>query len=166
MAAVTINTADQARTIRHLENVTITNQTAASTAVTKAVRVPSWAKSMSFYLFVDSMAGTGETLDFVVGHPDFGSTTRFAAPTDDTDIATLGNTPWNGITQITAAGPSVVEVNIGPDYTDDDTGSATASCIYFVKAILPPWVTYTYTTADGGDDADYAFRIVAVFRPY
>jgi hypothetical protein len=161
MAAVTINNADQSRSIRHLENVTISNQTANSTAVTKAVRVPTWAKSMTFYIFFDSAGGTSPLFDFVVGRPDFGSTTRFQAPSDDNDIATLGNTPWNGITQESGTSAKVIEVHIGPDFTDDDTGD-----LYFVKAILPPWVTYTYTTDGTTDDEDYAFRIVAVFRPY
>lgn len=166
MAAVTKNTNQQGRTVRFLEDVTITNQTAASTAVTKAVRVPHFAKSASFYIFYDSSGGTTPTFDFVLGMPDFGDTTAFDVPTDATDIATLGNAAWNGITQVTGAGPYVIDVHVGPDFTDDDTGAAAASCSYFVKAVLPPWITYTYTTTDAADDADYRFRIVAVFRPY
>lgn len=164
MAAVTKNTTDAGRSTRFLEAVTITNQTAASTAVTKAVKVPASAKSMSLYLFVDAMGGTTPTLDFTLGMPDFGTEAKYAAPTDDTDLASLGNAAWNGITQVTAAGPSVIDIHVGPDFTDDDTGSATASCSYFVKAVLPPWITYTYTTTDAADDADYTFRLVAVFR--
>ena len=164
MAVVTVNTAAvSADGLQFLEAVTITDQVAASTAVTKAVRVPSWATDLILTLFVDSMAGTGETLDFVLGIPDWGSAALLLAPTDATDVATLGD--WNGITQITAAGPSQVVIQVGPNVTADDVGSATASCAYGVNSILPPWITYTYTTADAGDDCDYAFRLVAQWRP-
>jgi hypothetical protein len=162
MAAITMNTAALTHNnIQFLENVTITNQTAASTAVKKGVWVPYWATKAIFTLFVDSMAGTGEALDFVLGVPDWGTQ---GSITDGTDVASLGNGAWNGITQITAAGPSQVVVEVGPDVTDDDTGSATASCWYSVKAELPPVVTYTYTTADGGNDADYAFRLAVQWK--
>ena len=79
-------------------------------------------------------------------------------------MATFGNAAWNGILQVTAAGPSQIVVEVGPDVTDDDTGSATASCYYGVKGELPPVLTYKYTTADGGDDCDYTFRIACMWR--
>jgi len=166
MAAVTINSADVSLDgIQFLEDVTITNQTAASTAVTKAVRVPRWATNALFFLNNDSQAGTTHTLDFTIGVPDWGSAAKLLAPTDDGDIASLGNAAWNGITAVTAVGAIVVVIEVGPEGTDDDTGSATASCWYGVKAVLPPWITYTYTTTDTADDADYAFRLAVQWKP-
>ena len=159
-----MNTAEIRNGVQFLESVVITNQTAASTAVTKGVSVPAWATKVVFTLFVDAMAGTGEALDFTLGEPDWGSLTLLASPTDATDVTTLGNAAWNGITQITAAGPSQVKIEVGPDVTDDDTGSATASCWYGVKAELPPVITYTYTTDGTTDDEDYTFRIVAQWK--
>lgn len=164
MAAITMNTTDNTKALRFLEDVTITNQTANSTAVTKGVRVPGWATKVIFYIFFDSSAGTSPLFDFVLGMPDFGDATTFAAPTDATDLATLGNAAWNGITQVTGNGPYVIVVEVGPDVTDDDTGSATASCYYGVKCELPPVITYTYTTDGTTDDEDYRFRIVAHFK--
>lgn len=161
MAAVTENTADANSPLRLLENVTITNQTANTTAVTKAVRVPDWATKVVFYIFYDSAGGTSPLFDFVLGVPDFGSG---GAITDATDSPTLGNAAWNGITQITGTGPYQIVVECGPDVTDDDTGSATASSYYGVKVELPPVITYTYTTDGTTDDEDYAFRILAHFR--
>lgn len=160
MAALTINSADQDKSVRLLENVTITNQTANSTAVTKAVRVPAGARSVTFYLFLASTGGTTPLFDFVVGVPDFST----GSPTDDTDAA-IGNAAWNGITQVTGAGPYQIVVEIGPEVTDDDTGSATASSYYGVKQnTLPPWLSYTYTTDGTTDDEDYAFKLLAVFK--
>lgn len=167
MAAITMNTNGGRRATRVLESVAISNQTAASTAVTKGVRVPPWASHMSIYIFVDVVGGTTPKLDFVLGTPDFGSEELLLAPSDDTDnAAVFGNAAWNGITQVTAAGPSVIAIHCGPDVTDDDVGSATASCEYGVKAVLPPVFTYTYTTQDAADDADYTFRIVVQFKTH
>lgn len=164
MAAITMNGADQNRAIRFLEDVTITNQTANSAAVTKGVRVPAWATKALFYIFYDSAGGTTPLFDFTLGMPDWGSGARFATPTDDTDLSALGNAAWNGITQITGTGPYVIVVEVGPDVTDDDTGSATASCYYGVKTELPPIITYTYTTDGTTDDEDYSFRIAVHFK--
>jgi len=165
MAAVTRNDAViQPQGIQFLESVAIVNQVAASTAVTKAVSVPSWATKVLFHIFYDAAAGTTPKFDFVLGVPDWGSTTLIAAPTDATDVATLGNAAWNGITQVTGAGPYQIVVEVGPDVTDDDTGSATASCWYGVKCELPPVISYTYTTQDAADDADYTFRLVAQWK--
>ncbi len=163
MAAITVNQGDDTSAVRVLEDVTITNQTANSASVTKAFTVPSWALVVSFYIFYDSATGTSPLFDFVVGIPDFGSSTRIAAPTDDND-ALLGNAGWNGITQVTGAGPYQIVVNIGPSTADDDTGSATASSTYGVQTELPPWLYYTYTTDGTTDDEDYRFRIVVQFR--
>jgi hypothetical protein len=165
MAAITMNTAPiSPGGVQFLESVVITNQTANSTAVTKGVSVPSWATKGLFYIFFDSSAGTSPMFDFTLGMPDWGSTTLIASPTDATDVATLGNGAWNGITQITGNGPYVIVVEVGPDVTDDDTGSATASCTYSVKAELPPVITYTYTTDGTTDDEDYTFRIAVHWK--
>lgn len=162
-----MNTADARKAIRFLEDVTISNQVAASTAVTKGVRVPPWASHMSIYIFFDSSGGTTPKFDFVLGTPDFGSAALLAAPSDETDnAAAFGNAAWNGITQVTGNGPYQILINCGPDVTDDDTGSASASCEYGVKTTLPPVFTYTYTTQDAADDADYRFRIVVVFKTH
>lgn len=167
MAAITMNTNGGSKGLRFLEDVTISNQTAASTAVKKGVRVPPWASHASFYIFYDAATGTSPTFDFVMGVPDFGDEVAFVTPTDATDAAAvIGNADWNGITQLTGAGPYIVAVHLGPDVTDDDTGSATASCTYGVKAVLPPVLTYTYTTTDSADDADYRFRIVVQFKTH
>ncbi len=68
MAVVTVNTAAISNDgVQFLESVAITNQTAASTAVTKAVKVPYWATDLILTLFVDVVGGTTPTLDFVLG---------------------------------------------------------------------------------------------------
>lgn len=164
MAAITLNTADAGKAIRFLEDVTITNQVPNSTAVQRAIRVPEWANRLTFYIFYDSGTGTTPTFDFVAGIPDFGDAASLLAPTDATD-ALLGNQLWDGITQVTGAGPYVITVNVAPDLTADDTGSATASCNYDVRAQLPPVIYYTYTTGGTSDTEDYRFRIVAHFKP-
>ncbi len=164
MAAITMNTAPIRNGVQFLESVVITNQTAASTAVTSGVSVPAWATKLVLTIFFDSSGGTTPKFDFVLGTPDWGSLTLLAAPTDATDVATLGNAAWDGITQVTGAGPYQIVIEVGPDVTDDDTGSATASCYYGVKCELPPVITYKYTTQDAADDADYTFRIVAMWR--
>lgn len=164
MAAITMNTAEIRNGIQFLEDVTITNQTANSTTVTKGLSVPAWATKVVFTIFYDSSGGTTPLFDFVLGTPDWGSLTLLASPTDATDVATLGNAAWNGITQVTGNGPYQIVVEVGPDVTDDDTGSATASCYYGVKCELPPVITYSYTTDGTTDDEDYAFRIAAMWR--
>jgi len=164
MAAITMNTAAIRNGVQFLEAVTITNQTANSTAVTKGVSVPAWATKVIFTIFFDSAGGTSPLFDFVLGVPDWGSLTLLASPTDATDVATLGNGAWNGITQVTGTGAYQIVVEVGPDVTDDDTGSATASCYYGVKAELPPVITYTYTTDGTTDDEDYGFRLAANWK--
>ena len=172
MAAITMNTAAiQAvppyRNVQFLENVTVTNGaglTGGDTATT-GVWVPDWATKVLFYIFYDSAAGTSPLFDFVLGVPDFGSTTLISAPSDATDVATLGNAAWNGITQVTGAGPYQIVVEVGPDVADDDTGSATASCYYGVKGELPPVITYTITVDTTTNDEDYTIRLVAFWKP-
>lgn len=166
MAAITMNTNNSRQALRFLENVTITNQSENSTAVKKGVRVPSWANNVTFYIFFDSAGGTSPLFDFSLGIPDFGTETLLGAPTDANDSATLGNAAWNGITQVTGTGPYLIQIHVGPEVTDDDVGSANASCEYGVACnALPPIITYTYTTDGTTDDEDYAFRIVAHFKP-
>jgi len=164
MAAVTVNNAEIRGGVQFLESVAITNQSTNSLAVTKALVVPTWATKALFHIFYDLAAGTSPLFDFVLGVPDWGSRDLFAAPTDATDVATLGNAAWNGITQITGTGAYQIVVEVGPDVTDDDTGSATASCWYGVKCELPPVITYTYTTDGTTDDEDYTFRIACQWK--
>jgi hypothetical protein len=164
MAAITMNNPAIRNGVQFLESVVITNQTANSTAVTKGVYVPAWASKVIFTIFFDSSGGTSPLFDFVLGVPDWGSETLLASPTDATDVATLGNGAWNGITQVTGNGPYQIVVEAGPDVVDDDTGSATASCWYGVHCELPPVITYTYTTDGTTDDEDYTFRIVAQWK--
>jgi hypothetical protein len=161
MAAITMNTATiqnspPYRGVQFLENVTVTNGsglTGGDTATT-GLYVPDWATKVIFYIFYDSAAGTSPLFDFVLGVPDFG-----------TDVATLGNAAWNGITQVTGAGPYQIVVEVGPDVTDDDTGSASASCYYGIKAELPPVITYKITIDTTTNDEDYGFRILAHWKP-
>jgi hypothetical protein len=163
MAAVTINTADAGRGYRLLETVTITDQAAASTAVRKAVKVPGWAESCTFFVLVRSMAGTTPLFDFKLEVPDIFTDAKFAAP-DDGALSDLGG--WDGITQLTAAAsPVLILVDVGPEIAADDSGSATASCRYGVNASLTPWIAYKYTTAgNGAAKEDYAFDIAVQFR--
>jgi len=164
MAAVTVNNAEIRGGVQFLESVAIVNQSTNTLATTKALSVPYWATKVLFHIFYDSATGTSPQFDFVVGVPDWGSRDLLAAPTDATDVATLGNAAWNGITQVTGAGPYQIVVEVGPGVPDDDTGSATASCWYGVGTELPPVITYTYTTDGTTDDEDYTFRIVAQWK--
>jgi hypothetical protein len=164
MAAITMNDTEIRNGVQFLESVVITNQTANTTAVTRGIHVPPWATKAIFTIFYDSAGGTTPTFDFVLGEPDWGSPTLLAVPSDDTDKATLGNAAWDGITQVTGVGPYMIKVEVGPDVTDDDTGSATATCSYGVKVELPPVITYTYTTDGTTDDEDYTFRIVVQWK--
>lgn len=161
MALITMNTTDEGKAFRQLETVAILNQTAASTAVTKGVSVPWWARSVSFYLTVSTVTGTTPKLDFVLEQADYST----SPPTAMATPLGIGN-GWDGITQITAAAQvNLVTIDVGPDIATDDTGSATASCYYAVNTYLPPVVVYKYTTQDAADDADYNFTITCLFRP-
>jgi hypothetical protein len=156
MAQITRVADGEKQANRLLESVAIVNQTAASTAVTKAVTVPSWATTACFLLNITVVGGTTPKLDFKLSGVD-------PWTLDTTHIWNLGD--WDGITQITAAAsPVLVAIDVGPAVAADDTGSATASCRYGVNASLPPVIAYTYTTQDAADDADYTFTISVFFR--
>ncbi len=163
MAAITMNEARITDdNLQYLEAVTVTNGSGmGGDTKTRGLRVPAWATKAIFYIFYDSSAGTSPLFDFVLGVPDFGTANTI---TDGTDIATLGNAAWNGITQVTGTGAYQIVVEVGPDVTDDDTGSATASCWYGVKAELPPYITYTMTIDTTTNDEDYAFRLVVQWK--
>lgn len=163
MAAITMNTAQvNHRNLQYLEDVTVTDGVGmGGDTKTRGLAVPTWATKVIFYIFYDSSAGTSPLFDFVLGVPDFGDD---GSLTDGTDIATLGNAAWDGITRVTGNGAYQIVVEVGPDVTDDDTGSATASCWYKVNAELPPFITYTVTIDTTSDDEDYAFRIVAHWK--
>lgn len=158
MAAITVNGADAGKAFRRLETIAITNQTANSTVVRKAVRVPDWADSMAFYVYYEAAAGTSPLFDFSLEVPD----TAADGSVDDSPIGNLGD--WDGITQVTGTGPYLFQVDVGPNITADDTGSATASSRYGVEAALPPVVVYKYTTDGTTDDEDYAVRICVKFN--
>jgi hypothetical protein len=172
MAAITMNTAaigvtPPYRGVQFLEDVTVTNGVGmggTGDVMTKGLYVPDWATKVIFYIFHDSQAGTSPLMDFGLGVPDFGDATALGAPTDATDVATLGNAAWNGITQLTGTGAYQVVIEVGPDVTDDDTGSASASCYYGVKCELPPVITYTITLDSTTNDEDYRFRILAHWK--
>lgn len=139
-----------------LETIAITNQTAASTTVRKAIPVPPWAKYATFVIDNLTMGGTTPTFDFIIQ----GVNTTINSVPDDGDLIALGG--WDGITQKTAAAGTTTVIDIGPDIDNDDTGSATASDRYGVQAFLLPWLCYSYTTTDAADDADYA-AVISVF---
>ena len=165
MTALTENTANSYEAYRSLASISIANQSAASTAVTRWVKVPTWANQVTFLLWVDAMTGTAPLLDFTVRYPDL-----YGYPDDGVFASATvpGIAGWNGITQVTAATLTVYTIDIGPSVTgiaDDDTGSATASSHYAINAVLPPALAYTYTTAGGGaSPEDYTFRIACHFR--
>lgn len=152
MAALTV-ISNNGQNYQLLETIAIVNQTAASTAVTKAVPVPGWARYATFVINDLTMGGTGPTFDFIIQGVDV----ALNQPPNSTDLFTFGG--WDGITQKTAAAGTVTVIDIGPTYTADDTGSATASDRYAVQAALVPVLAYTYTTTDSADDADYSATI-------
>lgn len=160
MAAIT--TIDMAsRDYKLCETIAITNQTAASTTVSKAIAIPRWARRATFVIGSLTMAGTNPRFDFVVKGYDVAANGG-AAP-DDGYLYMLGG--WDGITQKTAASDTDTVVDIGPEVDVDDTGSATASDRYGVQAALPRWLVYQYTTVDNADDADYAATISLYLMP-
>lgn len=157
MAAITtITTANQR--FKLLETIAIVNQTANSTAVSKAVAVPAWARYATFVVDVTNMDGTSPLFDFTVKGANVADTN----PPDDADVFLLG-AGWDGITQLTAEAP-IITIHIGPDIPTDDTGSATADCAYGVSAPLPEYLVYTYTTDGTTDDEDYNATISIYFR--
>lgn len=144
-----------------LETIAITNQTAASTAVTKAVRVPSWARSAVFVISGLTLGGTTPTFDFIL--QAYNAAANGGAAPDDGFLMDVGG--WDGITQKTSAAGTVTTIDVAIGLTNDDTGSATASDHYTINAPLPEWFVYKYTTTDSADDADYAAKISVYFRP-
>jgi hypothetical protein len=157
MAAIT-KIAPNNQQHQKLETVAIVDQAAASTAVSKAVAVPQWARYATFVVDITTMTGTAPLFDFTVRGVNVADT---ALP-DDGDLYVLG-AGWDGITQKTAA--STTTIHIGPDITTDDTGSATADDAYGVGAVLQPWLVYTYTTAGNGVSAeDYDATISVYWR--
>jgi hypothetical protein len=138
-----------------LETQVITNQTANSATIVKALSPPRWARYAIFYLNITSMGGTSPLLDFKIETVD---------PSDFDTSAVTGTGSWDGITQKTAATNSLDVIEIGPDLLADDTGSATASGAYAVRAILPTWLMYTITTDGTTDDEDYTFSLAVEFR--
>lgn len=165
MAAITVLTPSPGGPHGGLyETIAIVNQTAASTAVSKAIAVPEWARYCTFVVEMTTVAGTSPTFDFTVRGYD-GAANSFGAP-DDGFLYLLG-AGWDGITQQTGA--KTATIHIGPDIATDDTGSATASDAYGVGAPLPiGFLVYTYTTTDAtdADDTDYSGTITAYFRKH
>ena len=161
MAIVEFNHANKGQAVRRLESVTITNQTATTSAIAKAVQTPEWASYATFILNLpaSSMAGTTPLLDFKLEGVD-------PYDYDAASIYPIGG--WDGITQLTAAtARSLHVVEIGPGVTgiaDDDTGSATATDRYAINAPLPFVILYTITTDGTTDDEDYIFTLSVQFR--
>jgi hypothetical protein len=141
-----------------LETIAITNQTANSTAVTKAVKVPAFANYATFVIDNLTMAGTSPLFDFTIQAVNI---TANGTPDSD-DLVLLGG--WDGITQKTAASATNTTIDIGPLLDVDDTGSATASDRYGVQAVLPLWLAYTYTTDGTTDDEDYSGTISVYWK--
>jgi hypothetical protein len=141
-----------------LETIAITNQTANSTAVTKAVKVPAYANYATFVIDNLTMAGTSPLFDFILQ----GVNVAINGTPDDGDLIALGG--WDGITQKTAASATNTVIDVGPILTVDDTGSATASDRYAVQAVLPPYIAYTYTTDGTTDDEDYSGTISVYWK--
>ena len=147
---------DQLKPSQILESVAILNQTAASTAVSKAFFVPKWAKYMIFQVDITVIGGTTPTLDILLQGVNPGTL-------DTTHVDTLFT-----LTQVTAVTTySALRVFVGPGVTgiaDDVTLSGTASAVATLNQILLPAYVYKYTTTDSADDADYTFTISAHFR--
>jgi hypothetical protein len=139
-----------------LEEVAITDQTAASTAVSKYFTVPGWAKYMVFQVDITVIGGTSPTLDILLKGVNPWTLTT-------THVDTLFT-----CTQVTAVTTySALRVFVGPGVTgiaDDTTLSGTASAVGTLNQILLPAYVFTYTTVDSADDADYTFSISAHFR--
>lgn len=138
-----------------VETIAITNQTANSATVKKAVAVPSWANFATVVIGALTMGGTTPLFDFKL----YGT---FSNVPDDGSLYELGG--WDGITQKTAAAGTVTTVDVGPTVVADDTGSATASDRYGVSSVLPNVLVYEYTTDGTTDDEDYAGTISVFFR--
>lgn len=141
------------------ETIAITNQTANSATVSKAIPVPGWARRATLVISSLTMGGTTPLFDFIVKGYDSAANNN-GAP-DDAYLYMLGG--WDGITQKTAASDTDTVIDIGPEVTADDTGSATASDRYGIQAALPKWLVYQYTTDGTTDDEDYSAKISVYF---
>ena len=157
MAAITV-IQPVLTTDRHqkLETIAILNQTAASTAVSKAVPVPGWAKYATFVVDWTTIGGTTPSADFDIRGVDVAVT----QPPDDGDLFVLRD----GFNYTAKTGASTSTIFIGPGLTEELTGSATANDSYALSVPLPPWLVYTYTTTDSGDDADYNATISVYWK--
>lgn len=155
MAAISLHSTYDWDAYALLEDQTITNA-AATASIQKAIRVPQWAHYAQFLFVVSSMGGNTPLLDFIVQGVN-------PYNLDTTHLFNLGD--WDGITQLTsAAAVVVVALDIGPTYTADDTGSATASCRYAVQSMLPPVLVYKVTYDGTTTDEDYTFTLSVSFR--
>ena len=144
---------------KKLETIAILNQTANSASVYKAVEVPRWARRATMVVSGLTMTGTSPLFDFIL----YGANVAVTQPPDDGALYDLGG--WDGITQKTAATATTTVIDIGPEVTADDTGSATASDRYGIQAALPAWLVYKYTTDGTTDDEDYDAVISVYFFP-
>lgn len=155
MTAISYNTTDAWDAHVLLESQALEN-VAATASIQKAIAVPQRATTAQFLFVVTNMAGTSPLLDFIVQGVD-------PYNVDDGYLYNLGD--WDGITQLTSAAATVVvAVDIGPNYTADDTGSATASCRYAVQAALPPVLVYKITYDGTTTDEDYTFTLSRHFK--
>ena len=147
-----------------LETIAITNQTAASTTVNRAVGVPKWAKSAIFLLDI-TITGTTPTMDFTISGGTSAGGRHGASLDSTTDKFEFTAGGPVTITQLTTANSTpIVAINIGPGVQTDTTGSATAnSCYAFSAVCLPPYLIYTYITTDAADDADYNGTISVIW---
>lgn len=140
------------------ETVAIVNQTAASTTVRKAIAVPKSARYCTVLVDVTALGGTSPSFDFDL-HGYNGAANSFGAP-DDGFLYPLRD----GFNYTAKTAPSQSAIYIGPDLTEELTGSATADDSYSLAVPLPSWLIYSYTTVDSADDADYDATISAFFR--
>lgn len=165
MTAVTADVTPATRqAFEVLETVAVTNLTPTTTR-TKALGVPSWAKSVMFVLDL-TITGTTPLFDFTV----YGGQTaggRYGADLDaTTDIFEFVHTGPATITQLTTDASTPITVlsiaqGIG---APDTTGSATANSAYtFSCAVLPPWLIYKYIMDGTTGDEDYNGTISVVW---
>ena len=141
-----------------LETIAVTDASA-TTSVTKAVLVPQWAQNATIVIGTLTMGGTSPLFDFFLYGVD---TMGGATAPDDGDLYALGG--WDGITQKTAAAGTFTAIDIGPNLTADDTGSATATDRYGVQSMLPYVLAYKYTYDGTTHDEDYSGTISIYFK--
>lgn len=160
MAAITVINMSGKKRAALLETIAVTNAAATAT-VRKAVPVPPWARYARFVIGNLTLAGTSPLFDFALEGVDNIGEGASGAPDSD-DVYALGG--WDGITQKTAAAGTTTTIDVGPDLTNDDTGSATASDHYAVQAALPDIIVYKYTYDGTTMDEDYSGTIAVYFR--